>query len=232
MVDMGRIARVLVAFGPPVGVFLEMAAFASPLALLPQEAPLELFDGFRPGWEEHWSERPMSDRSTRYEVVEVEGRGSVLRARSEASASAFWRGLSLDPARVNTMSWSWKVAKSLDGNGRERTRRGDDYAARVMILFGSEVLSPDTEAICYVWASEEPVGDVYWNPYADKVATIVLQSGDERSGEWVHERRDFVKDFREAFGRGPETVSAVALMVDTDNTKTVATAWFDDLQID
>lgn len=218
---MSRIGGVLLACGLATGLTLPL-----------QELPLELFDDFRPGWEEHWMERAMSDRPTRYEVVEDEDRGRVLRARSERSASAFWRGLDLDPAGANVVSWVWKVDKSLVGNNREKSKNGDDYAARVMILFSLEVLSPDTEAICYVWAAEEPVGIVFWNPYAEKVVTIVLQSGDERSGEWVHEQRNFVKDFRAAFGRNPEMVSAIALMVDTDNTETTATAWFDDLQIE
>ena len=73
---------------------------------------------------------------------------------------------------------------------------------------------------------------MYSNPYADNVATIVLESGDERSGRWIREDRDFVRDFRQVFGRSPEMVTALALIVDTDNTGARATAWFDDLRVD
>ena len=62
--------------------------------------------------------------------------------------------------------------------------------------------------------------------------TIVLESGDERSGRWIREDRDFVRDFRHVFGRSPEMVTALALIVDTDDTGARATAWFDDLQVD
>ena len=99
-------------------------------------------------------------------------------------------------------------------------------------VFGPELFSLRTQALCYVWAAEQPVGEVYSNPYADNVATIVLESGDERSGRWIREDRDFVRDFRQVFGRSPEMVTAVALIVDTDNTRARATAWFDDLQVD
>ncbi len=190
-----------------------------------------LLGDFHPGWAEHWMERKMSARSTSYEVVEAQG-GLVLRARSADSASAFWRILSLHPVERGTVSWRWKVEKSLTGNDKERTKRGDDYAARLMIVFGPELFSLRTQALCYVWAAEQPVGEVYSNPYADNVATIVLQSGDERSGRWIREDRDFVRDFRQVFGRSPEMVTAVALIVDTDDTGARATAWFDDLQVD
>ena len=197
----------------------------------PEGTALSLFDDFRPGWKRHWMEREMSDRSTSYEVIEAEGE-LVLRARSAGAASALWRALSFHPTERGTLSWRWKVEKSLTGNDKERTKSGDDYAARLMIIFDPELFTLKTQAICYVWAAEEPVGSVYSNPYAANVATIVLRSGDERSGRWVSENRNFVRDFRQVFGRSPEMVTAIAIIVDTDNTGTRATAWFDDLQVD
>ncbi|MCH7475779.1 MAG: DUF3047 domain-containing protein, partial [Gemmatimonadetes bacterium] len=35
----------------------------------------------------------------------------------------------------------------------------------------------------------------------------------------------------QVFGKPPETISAVAIMVDTDNTNSIATAWFDDIAL-
>ena len=78
-----------------------------------------LLGDFHPGWAEHWMERKMSARSTSYEVVEAQG-GLVLRARSADSASALWRMLSLHPIERGTVSWRWKVEKSLTGNDKER----------------------------------------------------------------------------------------------------------------
>ncbi len=81
------------------------------------------------------------------------------------------------------------------------------------------------------WAGNEAVGSVYPSPYASSFATVVLESGDEHSGQWVTERRDFVADFRSIFGKTQEMVTAIAIMVDTDNTDSRATAWFDDIVI-
>ena len=82
-----------------------------------------------------------------------------------------------------------------------------------------------------MWAASESVGAAYPNPYFGRVGTIVVESGSQRVGEWVAEQRDLVADHWRIFGKPPETVSAVAIMVDTDNTNSTATAWFDDIAL-
>ncbi len=75
------------------------------------------------------------------------------------------------------------------------------------------------------------MGAVYRSPYARGVATIVVESGDQRANEWVAEGRDFVADYRNAFGGTPKTITAVAIMVDTDNTGLSATTWFEGIDL-
>ncbi len=79
--------------------------------------------------------------------------------------------------------------------------------------------------------AHELVGAVYGSPYARGVATIVVESGDQRANEWVAEGRDFVADYRNAFGGTPKTITAVAIMVDTDNTGLSATTWFEGIDL-
>ncbi len=192
--------------------------------------PLDLFDNFRPGWRESWVDRRRGRGSTRYDVV-PEGAKSVLRATSEGSASALWRMLQLERPSELLLSWRWRVERSLTGNENERRKKGDDYAARVLIAFGPGLESRQTRGLSYVWARSEPVGSVFSSPYTGSIATIVLESGDERKGRWVRERRDVLADFRAAFGVSPDRVAGVAVMVDTDDTETATTSWFDDLQV-
>ena len=47
----------------------------------------------------------------------------------------------------------------------------------------------------------------------------------------MNEERDFIKDSERFFGETPEMVTALALMVDTDNTGARGRAWFDDLEL-
>jgi hypothetical protein len=162
--------------------------------------------------------------------VVTEGVERVLRADSDAAATALFRQLDL-PGRTTQISWRWKVDHSLAGELDETQRDGDDYAARLFVIFGDGELNRDARALCYVWAADKPVGSSYRSPYVDGVHTVVLQSGNERAGEWVREARDFVADYRRAFGEDPDAVAAIALMVDTDDTGSQATAWYDDVVI-
>ncbi len=187
-------------------------------------------EDFRAGWKDRWIEQALSRRRTRYEVVQEGGR-PVLRATSTKSASALLHKLGIRTGAKGLISWRWRVQASILQNEHEREKRGDDYAARLFVVFESDRLSPHTQAICYVWASREAVGAVYRSPYASGVATVVLETGDQRANQWTAEERDFVADYRNVFGMTPHTVTAVALMVDTDNTGSSATAWFDDVQL-
>jgi hypothetical protein len=58
---------------------------------------------------------------------------------------------------------------------------------------------------------------------------IVVESGDERAGEWQVERRNLVEDYARAFGGQAPRISGVAIMTDTDDTGESAVAWFGDI---
>lgn len=187
-------------------------------------------EGFGAGWKDRWMETALSRSRTRYEVVAEEGK-PVLRATSNQAASVLWHKLALRTGVKGHVSWSWRVQTSLSQNAHERERRGDDYAARLFVVFDSDRFGPHTQALCYVWAAREAVGAVYRSPYASGVATVVVESGDLRAKEWVAEKRDFVADYRNVFGMTPKTVTGVAIMVDTDNTGLSATTWFAGIEL-
>ncbi|MGD8697868.1 MAG: DUF3047 domain-containing protein [Gemmatimonadales bacterium] len=181
-------------------------------------------------WAQHWEDVRLASRVNRFTVVDEAGT-SVLKAFSENSASALWHEIGIAPGDGDRVSWRWKVERPLVNKAREREKRGDDYAARLFVIFNAEPFSRQARAICYVWSSTEPVGAAYPNPYFSNVGTVVVQHGNERIGQWIREEREFVQDYREAFGEDPETVTAVAVMVDTDNTGGSALSWFDSIEI-
>ena len=197
------------------------------LVALDLQGSVEVLGEFEPGWQEAWGLQQLGGGETSYRVVR-EGGEPVLRADASGSATAFYRPVDLAPVATR-ISWRWKVAGSLAGNTRELERAGDDYAARLFVIFGDGQLSAGTRALCYVWAAARGVGSSYRSPVADSVMTIVVQSGDEHAGVWMEQTRDLAADYRRAFGRDPEPVGAVALLVDTDDTGRQATAWYDDI---
>jgi hypothetical protein len=219
-----------VGLGGGVGPLVLWALFGSPSVVSAQPAQIQLLtvvEDFETGWDARWQAQTLGRGRTSYEVVEGDD-SRALRATSEDAGSAMIRRLNLNPLTEGTITWRWKVARSLAANTRERERTGDDYAARLFVVFGSRGSIRD--ALCYVWASGEPPGSVYPSPYVESVAMIVLQSGDSRAGEWISERRDVLADYRAFFGEDPDEPTAIAVMVDTDDTGTTAEAWFDDIR--
>lgn len=181
-------------------------------------------------WKDRWTHRRLADRATDYRVVESTD-GRALLATSRSSASALWHPLDLPVRQDAVIRWHWKVSMTYEGNARERHRDGDDYPARLFVLFDEPGFDPGARAINYVWASTEPVGSLYPNPYFDNVATIVVASGTAEVGDWTAVEREFVRDYTAAFGELPSAVTGVALMVDSDDTAGRATTWFGPLQI-
>lgn len=124
-----------------------------------------LMADFEPGWDTEWQEQRLARRLTRYRVAHDGDSGAVLRADSHEAAAAFWRRVEAGDAKALELSWRWKISNVLPTAGAERRRRGDDYAARVMVAFSPDFLEPGARALCYVWASGEEVGATYPNPY-------------------------------------------------------------------
>ena len=174
-----------------------------------------------------WQPKRFAGR-TRYSLVRAQGR-LVLRAVSHASASGLYRRVHVDLARTPCLHWSWRVAHVLAAPHDERTRRGDDYPARVYVVFSGGLFFWRTRAINYVWSSNQSVGSSWPNAFTGRARMVAVESGAAKAGRWVDERRDVLADYRRLFGSDPGDVDAVAIMTDTDNTGLSATAWYGDI---
>lgn len=184
-------------------------------------------------------------------ALEADDGVTVLRSRAAAAAGTVAFALAHDVAARPVLRWRWKVDRVV-ARANLAERSGDDFAARLYVFFdvplGTLPLAQrlkifvarqlhgtavPTAAICYVWDNTHPPGTSGWNPYTDRVRTVVLRSGG--AGAWADESRDLEADFREAFGAawtGPvPRVTGIALGNDTDQTGETATAWFGDLRL-
>lgn len=173
-----------------------------------------------------WQEEEFSGE-TRYTLVSDDGR-RVLAAESRGTASGLYRTLRVDLHKTPYLHWSWKVANTLDGVN-ERSREGDDYPARVYVVFSGGLFFWRTRAINYVWSSNQPEGAEWPNAYADNARMIAVRSGDRQVGRWVTERRNVLEDYRRLFGEDIRYADAVAIMTDTDNSGQAARAFYGDI---
>lgn len=174
------------------------------------------------GWEEKSFEG-----HTRYMLVTDEGR-RALQARSRAAASGLFKRIHVDLRETPYLNWSWKVEETL-GEIEERRKQGDDYPARVYVVFSGGLLFWRTRAVNYVWSSSQAKGARWLNAYTDNAGMIAVQAGAEAAGEWVAQRRDVREDYRRLFGEDVRFADAVAIMTDTDDTGKAATAYYGDI---
>jgi Protein of unknown function (DUF3047) len=161
---------------------------------------------------------------TAYDLVRLNGQ-TVLRAQSDKSASGLVRRVRIDLVRTPVLHWRWRVENVLRGVD-ERTKAGDDYPARVYVIFSGGLFFWNTRAINYVWSNNQPAGTVWPNAFTAGAQMVAVESGTERVGRWVEERRNVREDFARYFGNEADTVDAVALMTDTDNSGQSAVSYY------
>jgi hypothetical protein len=153
----------------------------------------------------------------------------VLGAHSTKSASGQIYALKLDPKEYHTLKWSWKIDHTIK-KGDEKTKDGDDFAARVYVVFPRGFFSK-TRAICYVWANRLPKGEHVVSPFTSNIITVAVDSGEDLAGHWTFHQRNIYEDYRTFFGEEPPRIGAVALMTDTDNTGATATGYYGDISL-
>lgn len=180
---------------------------------------------------------------TQYSPVSKDGR-PALAARSERSASMLRKRVSIAPERLGAVSFSWWVdnliadASVADVDREDAPARvllgfdGDTskLPARTRMLFDlAEALSgerPPYATLMYVWDATAPVGTVIVNPRSDRIRKIVVDSGPLHLKRWRDHRRDLRADFRLAFGEDPGSLQSIAVMTDSDNTRSSALSWY------
>jgi Protein of unknown function (DUF3047) len=189
---------------------------------------------------------PGIGKPTRYALVRDRDT-VVLRADAEASMAGVAHPLKLDARAHSVIEWRWKILNLLK-NSDITTKKGDDFPARVYVLFDYDIrklpfpvrarirlarlfgADVPLAALCYVWDGKAAVGTSVWSAYTDRVRVIVAESGAANLGKWVTIRRDVAADFRAAFGEEPPEISGVVLATDTDNTGESATAFYGDIR--
>jgi hypothetical protein len=186
-----------------------------------------ILDDLQNGLSPKWKEKSFKG-FTRYSVTKKDDRWCI-KAESDASASGLYYEIDYNPVEYPIINWSWKIDHIIS-KGDAKTKQGDDYAARVYVVFHSFFFWK-TRAINYIWANKLPRGEFIPNSYTSNAIMIAVQSGSENAGKWILERRNVVEDYRAGFGGDPPKIGAIAIMTDTDNTGEKAKACYGPIRI-
>ena len=185
-------------------------------------------------------------RPTRYQHLSENGR-KVIVADSQASASMYRQRLSIDPDELGTLAFAWRVP-ALVPFADLRNRDHEDSPARIVLAFDgdhrrlsaknrmlfelAETLTgepPPFATLMYVWGNHSAVESILPGVRTDRIRKIVVDSGAAQLNNWRYHERDIVRDFERAFGEPPGRLIGVALMTDSDNTASSASAAYGEL---
>ncbi len=194
-----------------------------------------------------WSVLDLPGRErTEYALIQEENYARIC-AKSHNTASGLVYAVDLDPREYDVIEWTWKVDAAVP-EGDLTKKKGDDYPARIYLTFDFDPADlPFVErvkhtliktftnyeiplrALNYVWANKAAPGTVAPNPYTNWVQMVAVQSGNQNAGTWRMEMRNILDDFRNAFNEEPMNITGVAIMTDTDDTKSSATGYYGDI---
>jgi hypothetical protein len=195
---------------------------------------------------ENWTAQSLpSKKSTHFSLSKDKEKGMrIVRAQADGSASLLRRKLSIAPSELSAVAFSWKVPELIVAADMA-VRETEDSVVRVILSFEGDrskfsaknrMLSDLSQALTgeelpyatlmYVWCNKRQAGEVIVNPRTDRIRKLVVESGSAQLGKWLSYERDIRADFIQAFGEEPGALTGIALMTDTDNTQSKATAWY------
>lgn len=184
-----------------------------------------------------------SKRPTHFKRTRLAGR-EAIQASAASSASLLHQKTQIKAPELNQLFFSWKTRALIDQADMAQ-RDAEDAVVRVILSFEGDrsnfslknrMLSELSLALTgeelpyatlmYVWCNTRQVGEVITNPRTDRIRKLVVESGKANLGKWLDYERDIRADYIKAFGEEPGALTGIALMTDTDNTQSKATAWY------
>lgn len=179
-------------------------------------------NGSPPGWQlKVWKGKAQIE-------LKKEGEDYALRLLSQASSISLFKDVQLDLQEYPIMKWRWKVS-ILPKNGDVRHRHWDDQAAGIYVVFPRFPASVNSRLLGYIWENLAPRGQDIVSSKLSNVRYVVLRNGAAELGRWFWEERNVYEDYKRLFQEEPPSVRKISLMIDSDDTRSSAESFFDDI---
>ena len=178
--------------------------------------------GVPPGWRKY--ETPGGRPAYDFTVVEDTGRRALdLKSAADHSTIAKEVGVALEATPL--LEWEWKV-RTLPRGADLRERATSDTTGHLFVIWPRFPALLRSRLVGYVWDASLPIGSIVKSSKTSTVTFIVVRRGADGLGQWLTERRNVVDDHRRVFGEAPDNPQAVALSIDTNDTRATAEAAF------
>ncbi len=182
-------------------------------------------------------EQKLFEGQTSYSILQHKGQ-RALKAVSDGTASGLLLKKKIDLQQTPFLNWNWLIEQKLSGLN-ERSKSGDDFAARVYIVIDGGMMAWRAKSVSYVWSSNEAKGQVWDNAFVgSRVKMIAVRGKADKVGQWQNEKRNVYQDLITHFGDQGSAdanlaafrfIDVVAIMTDTDNSKGKAESYYGDL---
>lgn len=173
---------------------------------------------------------------------------TTIEVSSSSSVSVLYRTLKTKEKGARTLSWRWRVDKSVPATDPAE-EGADDRDLAVHVWFADEnesfwhtLKSTVTRAIgfpqigkvlTYTFGGTGDRLRRLVNPHHDPDGVIIiLRPSGTPLETWFSERVDFLSDYELAFGQIPDSPMYLAISSDSDDTKTTALALISDLSFE
>jgi hypothetical protein len=196
-----------------------------------------------------WETTPLpTKRPTRYTPQVIDGR-PVIQADAEIAVSLYRRRVHIAPGELGRLSFSWMVPELMAPADLSRSE-AEDAPVRVVLAFDGDrsklsykdrLLSDLLEAVMgeeppyatlmYVWDNRAPLESVIIARRTDRIRKIVVDSGPTQTAIWRLHERDIASDYKRAFAEDPGALISIALMTDSDNTRSTTRAYYGEVRL-
>jgi hypothetical protein len=191
-----------------------------------------------------WAHRTLPGKTpSEFRFVRVDGRDAVA-VHSASAASMLRAPIRVAPAELGTLRFSWKVPALIEQADLALRDRADSPVRVILAFEGdrsrfsardaalAELVQTVTgepmpyATLMYVWCNRRPAETVIRNARTDRIRKLVVQSGRSGLGQWLDYERDVRADYERVFGEKPGALVGIAIMSDSDNTRSDTRAWY------
>ena len=161
---------------------------------------------------------------TEYSILAEDG-ANILKAKVENGGSGLGKEAPIDLNQTPFLNITWKVEKGLPGID-EKSKKGHDFAARFFVVKKTGMTPLSNKAINYVFSSNSSIGENWPSPYTKSSIDYVLSSVDKNKNEWVTVKTNVKEDYKRFHNLNVDILDGVAIMVDTDQSKSQAISYY------
>ena len=161
---------------------------------------------------------------TEYSILAEDG-ANILKAEVENGGSGLGKEAPIDLNQTLFLNITWKVEKGLPGID-EKSKKGHDFAARFFVVKKTGMTPLSNKAINYVFSSNSSIGENWPSPYTKSSIDYVLSSIDKNKNEWVTVKTNVKEDYKRFHNLNVDILDGVAIMVDTDQSKSQAISYY------